>query len=111
MAWRFRKRISLGKFLKFNLSKSGISTTVGVKGFSFNIGKKGVYRNIGIPGTGLYKRDKVSDAPSRDASQQTYVQQNTGQQTKGGINIVVFIIIALFVLFVVGSIIRTVFNF
>ena len=109
MAWRFRKRISLGKFLKFNLSKSGISTTVGVKGFSFNIGKKGVYRNVGIPGTGLYKRDKVSDAPSHDAN---YVQQDTGQQKQGNLNLVaVLIIVGLIVLFVVGSVIRTVFNF
>jgi hypothetical protein len=112
MAWRFRKRISFGKFLRFNLSKTGVSTTIGVKGASINIGKKGVYRNLGIPGTGIYRRDKIGDAPSHDANLQNVTEQNLSQQGKGNTNlIVVLIIVAIFVLFVVGSIIRTVFNF
>ena len=59
MVWRFRKRISFGKFIKLNVSKSGVSTTFGVKGLSYNFGKKGVYRNLSIPGTGFYSRDKI----------------------------------------------------
>ncbi|MDR2601906.1 MAG: DUF4236 domain-containing protein [Spirochaetaceae bacterium] len=56
---RFRKTISLGKGLKLNLSKSGISATAGVKGLSVNIGENGAYLNTGIPGSGLYDRRKI----------------------------------------------------
>lgn len=43
-----------------NLSKNGISTTIGPKGANVNIGKKGTYLNTGIPGTGIYSRKKIS---------------------------------------------------
>lgn len=60
MAWSFRKRIKAMPGLWLNFSKSGISTTIGAKGASINIGKRGVYGNIGVPGTGIYKREKIS---------------------------------------------------
>ena len=56
---KFSKRISVGKGVILNLSKSGISTTVGVKGLSTNFGKNGVHLNTSIPGTGLYNRHKI----------------------------------------------------
>jgi hypothetical protein len=56
---RFRKSIKIGKGVKLNLSKSGISATAGIKGMSVNIGKNGAYLNTGIPGTGLYNRAKI----------------------------------------------------
>lgn len=59
---RYRNRIKLAPGLNINLSKSGISTTVGPKGASVNIGKSGAYLNTGIPGTGLYNRTKLSSS-------------------------------------------------
>lgn len=56
---RFRKSIKICKGLKINLSKSGLSATVGGKGLSFNYGKKGGYLNASVPGTGLYTRNKI----------------------------------------------------
>ena len=61
---RFRKTIRIGKGIKLNLSKSGVSTTIGIPGLSVNIGKKGTYLNTSIPGTGLYDRRKIS-GPSK----------------------------------------------
>ena len=58
---RFRKTITIFKGLKMNLSKSGVSFTVGGKGVSANLGKQGVFLNTGIPGTGLYDRKKIVD--------------------------------------------------
>ena len=58
---RFRKTITIFKGLKMNLSKSGVSFTVGGKGLSANLGKEGVFLNTGIPGTGLYDRKKIVD--------------------------------------------------
>lgn len=51
---KFRKRITLGKHVHINVSKSGVSLTGGVKGATVNIGKKGTFLNTSIPGTGLY---------------------------------------------------------
>lgn len=59
MGLRFRKRVKIAPGITLNFSKSGISTTVGVRGASVNFGKNGTYVNTGIPGTGLYMREKV----------------------------------------------------
>jgi len=56
---RFRKSIQICKGLKINLSKSGVSATVGGRGLSFNLGSKGVFMNTSLPGTGLYDRKKL----------------------------------------------------
>ena len=46
--------------IHINISKSGFSTNVGVKGASVTFGQNGTYINTGLPGTGLYRRDKIS---------------------------------------------------
>ncbi len=53
MGFRFRKTIKLLPGLKLNVSKGGISTSIGRRGATINIGKKGVRGTIGLPGTGL----------------------------------------------------------
>jgi hypothetical protein len=56
MAWRFRKSIKLGP-LRLNLSKSGVGTSIGVRGFRVGKDAKGrSYTAASIPGTGLYSR-------------------------------------------------------
>lgn len=59
MAFRFQKRIKILPGVRLNISKSGISTTIGGRGASVNIGKRGVYGNAGIPGTGLSMRERL----------------------------------------------------
>ncbi len=59
MGWRFKKRIKIFPGLYINISKSGISANVGVKGANVTFGPDGTYVNTGISGTGLYRRDKV----------------------------------------------------
>lgn len=59
MGVRFRKTIKLAPGIRVNLSKSGISTTIGPRGASINIGKTGVYSNLGVPGTGVSSRSKI----------------------------------------------------
>ncbi|HET6925638.1 MAG TPA: DUF4236 domain-containing protein [Hyphomicrobiaceae bacterium] len=58
--FRFRKSISVLPGVKVNLSKTGVSTSVGGKGATLNIGhgKKNV--TLGIPGTGLSYRTQAS---------------------------------------------------
>jgi hypothetical protein len=59
MALKFRRRIRVLPGFTVNLSKSGLSATVGIRGASINLGKRGNYLNVGIPGTGIYDRIKI----------------------------------------------------
>lgn len=60
MAWNYRKRIKIAPGIHLNLSKGGVSTSIGPKGAKVTFGKNGTYMNKGIPGTGLYSREKLS---------------------------------------------------
>jgi len=59
MAWSYRRRIKIIPGVHLNFSKSGISTSIGVKGASITMGKNGTYLNAGIPGLGIYSRQKL----------------------------------------------------
>ncbi|MGI6792312.1 DUF4236 domain-containing protein [Aminivibrio sp.] len=59
MGIRFRKSITIAPGVRINLSKSGVSATLGVKGASLGIGKGGVHANVGLPGSGIFYRKKL----------------------------------------------------
>ncbi|MDQ8184252.1 DUF4236 domain-containing protein [Pelagicoccus sp. SDUM812002] len=63
---RFRKRIRIAPGIRLNLSLSGVSATIGPRGFNVNVGKKGAYLNTGIPGTGLYDRQRITPQANRN---------------------------------------------
>lgn len=69
MGVRFRKSIKVAPGVRLNVSKSGVSTTIGVRGASVNVGKQGVYGNVGIPGTGLSVRERLRKPKSNQKSQ------------------------------------------
>ena len=54
MGFRFYRRIRLCPGLSVNLSRSGPSLSVGVRGAHVTVGRRGVTRTIGVPGTGLF---------------------------------------------------------
>ena len=66
MGFRFRKTIKLFPGVKINLSKSGISTTIGGRGASVNIGRSGTRATVGLPGTGISYSMKLSDVHRPD---------------------------------------------
>lgn len=49
---RFRKRVKVAPGVHLNIGKSGVSTSVGVRGANVTIGKK-TTTTLGMPGTGL----------------------------------------------------------
>ncbi|MDD2092427.1 DUF4236 domain-containing protein [Pseudomonas guariconensis] len=53
MALRFRKSFKVAPGVRINLSKSGVSTSVGKKGLTANLSKRGTRVTAGVPGTGL----------------------------------------------------------
>lgn len=59
MGFRFQKRIGILPWLRVNLSKGGVSTSLGPRGADVNIGRSGITTNAGIPGTGLSYRSKL----------------------------------------------------
>ncbi len=65
MGWSFRRRIKVIPGVYLNVSKRGISTTVGVRGASLTFRGDGTYANAGIPGTGISSRQKI---PGRGSS-------------------------------------------
>jgi hypothetical protein len=65
MGFRFRKTIKLFPGVKLNLSKSGISTSIGVPGATINVSKRGNRGTVGIPGTGISYSEKLSGPSSR----------------------------------------------
>lgn len=67
MAFRFQKRIKLLPGLRVNLSRSGVSTSIGPKGASLNVGRRGTRATVGIPGTGLSHTQRLGAAPAPGA--------------------------------------------
>ena len=54
MGLNFRKSITVGKFFRINLSKSGVSYSVGIPGYRKTVTSKGDLRTtVSIPGTGI----------------------------------------------------------
>jgi hypothetical protein len=64
MSLRFRRRIKIIPGVHLNISRSGISTSVGVRGASLTLGKQGTYLNTGVPGTGVSWRGRISEPAS-----------------------------------------------
>ncbi len=66
MGFKFRKRIKVSPGIHLNLSKSGVSTSLGGKGATVNVGKKGVKATVGIPGTGIsYTENLTKDSSTK----------------------------------------------
>ena len=53
MGFRFQKRIRIAPGLTINLSKSGLSTSLGPRGAKITLGRGQTCRTIGIPGSGI----------------------------------------------------------
>lgn len=53
MGFRFRQVLRVLPGLRLNLSKSGVSTSLGGHGATVNLSKKGIRGTVGLPGSGL----------------------------------------------------------
>jgi hypothetical protein len=58
--FRFRKTFSIFPGVRINLSKTGVSGSLGGHGATVNVGKNGEQVTLGIPGTGLSYRTPLS---------------------------------------------------
>lgn len=62
MGLRFRKRIKILPGVHINLSRSGVSTSFGVRGASITKGHGQTRTNLGIPGSGISHNTVTADA-------------------------------------------------
>ena len=53
MGFRFQKRFTIAPGIRINLSKTGVSTTVGPRGARVTFGRDKIRTTLGIPNTGL----------------------------------------------------------
>ncbi len=58
--FRFRKTFSIFPGVRINLSKTGVSGSLGGHGATVNVGKQGTNVTLGAPGTGLSYRTPLS---------------------------------------------------
>ncbi len=77
MPVRIRKSFKLFPGVKVNMSKGGISFTVGAKGYHLNFSKRGVRQTVGLPGSGIsetsyiMKNDEKSDSKKSNETEKT----------------------------------------
>jgi len=105
--FRFYRRVHIFPGLSLNLSKSGPSLTVGVRGAHVMLGHRGVTRTVGLPGTGIYYTSR-SGYHSGIHSAHTDSPTDQSAQTSAGsaigpIVIAIIVLAALVVGIVIGA--------
>jgi hypothetical protein len=53
-SFRFFRRSQILPGVRLNVSKSGPSLSLGVRGAHVTVGRRGVTRTVGVPGTGIF---------------------------------------------------------
>src|SRR5580704_17806248 len=64
MGWRFRQSFTVIPGVRLNLSKSGLSASIGGAPFTLNVGPRGVVGTASIPGTGLSVHHRFTTDPA-----------------------------------------------
>jgi hypothetical protein len=59
MGFRFRRSFRLLPGIRLNLSKSGISASLGIRGAHVTVGSRGTTTSVGLPGTGLSYTSRI----------------------------------------------------
>jgi hypothetical protein len=75
MGFRFHHSLRVLPGVRLNLSKGGVSASVGIRGAWFTIGQKGTRATVGLPGTGLsytsyspFPKQKIEMSSTADAA-------------------------------------------
>jgi|SRR5690349_18985594 hypothetical protein len=120
MPIRFHRQFTLFPGVKVNVSKTGMSITIGGKGFHLNLSKRGVMQTTNLPGKGLShrsyifksdqdeeeKEDTREDKPSsRKAEGRAKRNKDASakQQTASPWGFFLFVLVALFFIYFGGQ--------
>lgn len=69
MGWRFQKRLRVIPGITLNLSRKGVSTSIGTRGARVTFGHGQTRGTFGIPGTGLSHTTVVPNKPAQQQEQ------------------------------------------
>jgi hypothetical protein len=94
MGFRFRRSVKILPGIRINLSRSGISTSVGVRGAHVTLGRGNVRTTVGVPGTGLSyteSHNMHSEAAANESAPES-TQPSGGAAPRGWLWIILFAI-------------------
>jgi len=80
MPTRFRRSFNILPGVKVNMSKGGISFTVGTKGYHLNFSSRGVQQTVGLPGSGLSNSSYIMKSESDTKSEKSTRKKRTASQ-------------------------------
>jgi hypothetical protein len=69
MTWRFRQSFRIAPGIRLNLSKTGVSLSLGGAPFTVNLSRKGLMGTASLPGSGLSASKRVAFADARSAQE------------------------------------------
>jgi len=114
MPVRIRKSFNLFPGVKVNMSKGGMSITVGRKGFHLNFSKRGVRQTVGLPGSGISEssyifknkddedkkeNEKRSSEEPEEKPQRPSTRRTTRERVSSPWGFFVFVFVALFFIY------------
>jgi hypothetical protein len=107
MSFRFYRRVHVLPELSLNISKSGPSVTLGVRGAHLTLGRKGITKTIGLPGTGIYYTSRsgyhTGYHSAHDMPATTTPLEISHQPIAGWVLVITIVVIALLIGIGIGS--------
>ena len=97
MPLRFRRTIRLFPGVRLNVSKSGVSNSIGTRGAWFTFGKRGTRTTVGLPGTG------ISYTSTSSARQHEHEQPTASPPSIAGWFVLVAIVVTVVIVGIVQS--------
>src|SRR6185436_15521008 len=75
MPIRIRKSFNLFPGVKVNMSKGGMSLSVGKKGFHLDFSKRGVRQTVGLPGSGISESSYIFKNKAEEDKQENETEE------------------------------------
>ncbi len=96
MGIRFRRSFKIAPGVRINLSKSGVSTSLGRRGMTVNLRGRKVTTTVGIPGSGLsYRSSSTIGRPTHAEGATSDTETEQAAQDDSGGNFIIWFWLAV----------------
>lgn len=82
MPVRIRKSFKIFPGVKVNMSKGGVSFTVGAKGYHLNFSKRGVRQTVGLPGSGISETNYIVKNDTKSEKEKSTGSKKDEEETE-----------------------------
>ena len=108
MGLRFYRRVRLFPGVSVNLSRSGPSLTMGVRGAHVTVGSRGVTKTVVVPGTGLFytSRRRLHTGYHSAASDRALTPEEQASAARHAERVLLGVILVVVGLVIAASVIR-----